>query len=78
MMGCECRAAPKGVGTASTYEKSRQGGRNIGRVKTQTSFVVFVAVGVERCCLLRAAEMPAVSERCHDMGRAHLLFQTLL
>jgi hypothetical protein len=44
MMGCECKAAPKGVGTAGTYEKSRQGGRNIGRVKNQTSFVVIVAV----------------------------------
>jgi len=37
MMGCECKAAPKGVGTAGTYEKSRQGGRNIGRVKNETS-----------------------------------------
>ncbi len=80
-LGCECKAAPKEVGTAGTYEKSRQGGRNIGRVKNQTSFVVIVAVAVvfQRCRLPRAAEMPAVSERCHDdMGRAHLFFQTLL
>lgn len=44
IMGCGCKAAPKGVGTTGTYEKSRQGGRNIGRVKNQTSFVVIVAV----------------------------------
>jgi hypothetical protein len=45
-LGCECKAAPKGVGTTGTYEKSRQWGRNIGRVKNQTSFVVIVAVVV--------------------------------
>ncbi len=72
------QSCPKGSRYGTYLREEQAGGQKHRQGEDPDELCGHRCRCVERCRLLRAAEMPAVSERCHDMGRAHLLFQTLL